>query len=78
MQDGVYETFSQKLAAAIGKLKTGNGFDEGGTGGDDTEFGLASYFYANDLVCVFRVAEALEYGIEEFTELKYVCLVGIK
>lgn len=46
--------------------------------GDDTEFGLASYFYANDLVCVFRVAEALEYSIEEFTELKYVCLVGIK
>ena len=28
-----------------------------------TEFGLASYFYARDLSRVFRVAEALDYGI---------------
>lgn len=186
-QDGVYEAFAEKLAAAVGKLKTGNGFDEGvilgplidqaalakveehvsdavskggrvvqggkrhALGGtfyeatviadvtpemavareetfgpvaplfrfkdeadviaqaNDTEFGLASYFYAKDLARVFRVAEALEYGmvgvntglistaeapfggvklsglgregskygIEEFTEIKYVCLGGI-
>ncbi len=76
---------------------------------NDTEFGLASYFYARDLSRVWRVAEALEYGmvgvntglistaeapfggvkssglgregsrygIEEFTEIKYVCLGGI-
>ncbi|CAN7225287.1 NADP-dependent succinate-semialdehyde dehydrogenase [Devosia sp. LjRoot3] len=76
---------------------------------NDTEFGLASYFYANDLARVWRVAEALEYGmvgvntglistaeapfggikssglgregskygIEEFCEIKYVCLGGI-
>ncbi|WP_339072874.1 NADP-dependent succinate-semialdehyde dehydrogenase [Sinorhizobium meliloti] len=76
---------------------------------NDTEFGLASYFYAKDLARVFRVAEALEYGmvgvntglistaeapfggvklsglgregskygIEEFMEIKYVCLGGI-
>ncbi|RVD23464.1 aldehyde dehydrogenase family protein, partial [Mesorhizobium sp. M4A.F.Ca.ET.020.02.1.1] len=76
---------------------------------NDTEFGLASYFYAKELSRVFRVAEALEYGmvgvntglistaeapfggikssglgregsrygIEEFTEIKYVCLGGI-
>ncbi len=76
---------------------------------NDTEFGLASYFYAKDLARVFRVAEALEYGmvgvntglistaeapfggvklsglgregskygIEEFTEIKYVCLGGV-
>ena len=76
---------------------------------NDTEFGLASYFYAKDLARVFRVAEALEYGmvgvntglistaeapfggvklsglgregsrygIEEFTEIKYVCLGDI-
>jgi succinate-semialdehyde dehydrogenase/glutarate-semialdehyde dehydrogenase len=76
---------------------------------NDTEFGLASYFYAKDLARVFRVAEALEYGmvgvntglistaeapfggvkrsgvgregsrygIEEFMEVKYVCLGGI-
>ena len=76
---------------------------------NDTEFGLASYFYATDLSRVFRVAEALEYGIvgvntgiisaaeapfggvkssglgregskygiDEFVEIKYVCLGGI-
>jgi len=73
---------------------------------NDTEFGLASYFYARDLSRVFRVAEALEYGmvgintglistevapfggikssglgregskygIEDYLELKYLCL----
>ncbi len=186
-QEGVYDAFSEKLAAAVGRLKTGNGFEEGvilgplideaalakveehvsdalgkgakviqggkrhALGGtfyeatvltgvtsamavareetfgpvapvfrfkdeadviaqaNDTEFGLASYFYAKDLARVFRVAEALEYGmvgvntglistaeapfggvklsglgregskygIEEFTEMKYVCLGGI-
>ena len=30
---------------------------------NDTEFGLASYFYAKDLSRVFRVAEQLEYGM---------------
>ena len=30
---------------------------------NDTEFGLASYFYGKDLARVWRVAEALEYGI---------------
>ncbi|RCW22617.1 succinate-semialdehyde dehydrogenase/glutarate-semialdehyde dehydrogenase [Ciceribacter lividus] len=188
VQDGVYEAFAEKLATAVGKLKTGNGFDEGvilgplidenalqkveehvqdavakggrviqggkrhSLGGtffeatvvadvtkamavareetfgpvaplfrfadeadviaqaNDTEFGLASYFYAKDLARVFRVAEALEYGmvgvntglistaeapfggvklsglgregsrygIEEFTEIKYVCLGGVE
>lgn len=187
VQDGVYDAFAEKLAKAVGSLKTGNGFDEGinlgplideaalakveehvadalSKGGrivsgghrhqlggrfyeatvladvtpsmavakeetfgpvaplfrfkdeadviaqaNDTEFGLASYFYAKDLARVFRVAEALEYGmvgvntglistaeapfggvklsglgregsrygIEEFTEIKYVCLGGV-
>jgi succinate-semialdehyde dehydrogenase/glutarate-semialdehyde dehydrogenase len=30
---------------------------------NDTEFRLASYFYARDVGRIFRVAEALEYGI---------------
>jgi succinate-semialdehyde dehydrogenase/glutarate-semialdehyde dehydrogenase len=74
-----------------------------------TSFGLAAYFYGNDLRRVWRVAEALEfgivgvntgtvstevapfggvkesgvgregskYGIDEFVELKYICLAGI-
>ncbi|WP_152223554.1 NADP-dependent succinate-semialdehyde dehydrogenase [Pseudomonas sp. SCB32] len=30
---------------------------------NDTDYGLAAYFYARDLARVFRVGEALEYGI---------------
>jgi succinate-semialdehyde dehydrogenase/glutarate-semialdehyde dehydrogenase len=77
---------------------------------NDTEFGLASYFYTRDIGRIFRVAEALEYGIvginagiistaiapfggvkesgfgregskygiEDFLEIKYLCLGGIK
>jgi succinate-semialdehyde dehydrogenase / glutarate-semialdehyde dehydrogenase len=73
---------------------------------NDTEFGLAAYFYGRDLSRVWRVAEALEYGIvgintgiistevapfggvkesglgregskygiEEFLEVKYLCI----
>ena len=73
---------------------------------NDSEFGLASYFFSNDLSRVWRVAEAIEsgmvcvnsgllstevapfggvkqsglgregskYGIDEYVELKYVCL----
>lgn len=73
---------------------------------NDTIFGLASYFYAKDLSRVYKVSEALEYGIvgvntgiistevapfggvkqsglgregshhgiEEFLEMKYICL----
>ncbi|MBD9455011.1 NADP-dependent succinate-semialdehyde dehydrogenase [Rhizobium sp. RHZ02] len=187
VQEAVYEVFADKLAKAVGGLKTGNGFDEGvvlgpliddaalekveehvsdavskgatvlqggkphSLGGtfyqatvladvtkemavateetfgpvaplfrftdeadvifqaNDTEFGLASYFYAKDLARVFRVAEALEYGmvgvntglistaeapfggmkssglgregskygIDDFLEIKYVCLGGV-
>jgi succinate-semialdehyde dehydrogenase/glutarate-semialdehyde dehydrogenase len=141
VQDGVYETFSHKLAAAVAKLKVGNGMDPGVeqgplidisaltkveqlvadavsqgarviTGGrrhslgrtyyeptvladvgptmrlareevfgpvaplfrfkheadaicmaNDTEFGLAAYFYTRDVGRVWRVSTALECGI---------------
>lgn len=139
VQDGIYDAFAEKLAAAVGKLKVGDGLEagtdlgplinqsavdkvkehiadvtaHGGTllcGGEaqegtfitpailtgvtqdmkvaqeetfgpmaplfrfkdedeviemanDTIFGLASYFYAKDLSRVYKVAEALEYGI---------------
>ncbi len=74
-----------------------------------SEYGLASYFYSRDIGRIWRVAEALEYGmvgvntglittevapfggvkqsglgregsrygVEEFVEVKYVCLGGI-
>ncbi|KIL97994.1 Aldehyde dehydrogenase B [Paramagnetospirillum magnetotacticum MS-1] len=77
---------------------------------NDTEFGLAAYFYAGNIARVWRVAEKLEYGmvgindgiistevapfggvkesgigregskygIEDFLEIKYLCLGGIK
>ncbi len=76
---------------------------------NDTEYGLAAYFYSRDIGRVWRVAEALEYGmvginegiistelapfggvkesglgregsrygIEEFTEIKYLCMGGL-
>lgn len=76
---------------------------------NDTEYGLASYFYSRDIGRIWRVAEALEYGmvginvgiisneiapfggvkesgigregskygIEEFLEVKYLCIGGI-
>ena len=76
---------------------------------NDTEFGLASYFYTRDIGRVWRVAEALEYGIvgintglisstvapfggvkesgvgregsrygvDDFLEIKYLCMGGI-
>ena len=141
VQDGVYDAFAQKLAAAVAKLKVGNGVDAGVTQGpmidvkamekveehiadalakgakviaggkrhalghsffeptiltdvtqnmlvakeetfgpmaplfrftseeeaiqyaNDTEFGLASYFFSRDIGRIFRVSEALEYGM---------------
>ena len=77
---------------------------------NNTEFGLASYFYSKDVAKIFRVAEELEYGmvgintglistevapfggikqsgtgregskygIDDYTELKYMCLGGIE
>jgi succinate-semialdehyde dehydrogenase/glutarate-semialdehyde dehydrogenase len=76
---------------------------------NDTEFGLAAYFYARDVGRVWRVAEGLEYGIvginegiistevapfggvkesgvgregshygiDEFLEVKYMCMGGL-
>jgi succinate-semialdehyde dehydrogenase/glutarate-semialdehyde dehydrogenase len=35
---------------------------------NDTEFGLASYFYARDIGRIWRVAEALEYGMVGINE----------
>jgi succinate-semialdehyde dehydrogenase/glutarate-semialdehyde dehydrogenase len=141
VQDGVYEQFAEKLVAAVGKLKVGNGAEPGVTQGplidekavqkveqhvadalakggrlltggkrhelghsffqptviadvsndmivateetfgplaplfrfktdeeaialaNDTEFGLASYFYSRDIGRIWRVAEGLESGM---------------
>ena len=52
------ETFGP--LAALFKFET---VDEVIEMANDTIFGLASYFYANDLSRVYKVAEALEYGM---------------
>jgi succinate-semialdehyde dehydrogenase/glutarate-semialdehyde dehydrogenase len=77
---------------------------------NNTEFGLAAYFYARDVGRIFKVAEAIEsgmvginvgilanevapfggvkqsglgregskYGIDDFLEIKYLCLGGMQ
>ena len=185
VQDGVYDAFAQKLAAAVAKLKVGSGVEAGVTTGplinaeavskvrrhlddaqrqgaqvltggnalggnffeptvlvdvphtalvareetfgplaplfrfqddsevvalaNDTEFGLAAYFYSRNVNRIFRVAEGLEYGMvgintglistevapfggmkasglgregskygmDEYLEIKYLCLGGL-
>jgi len=187
VQDAVYDAFAEKMVDAVGKLKVGNGLEDGvqqgplidmravekvefhiadatqkgaqvvaggsrhALGGtffeptlltqmtpemavaneetfgpvaplfrfhdeeeairmaNDTEFGLAAYFYSRDIGCIWRVSEALEYGIvgvnegiisnevapfggmkesgigregsrygiDEFLEIKYLCMGGI-
>ena len=76
---------------------------------NDTEFGLASYFFSRDIGRIWRVSEALEYGmvgintgimstevapfggmkesgigregskygLDEYLEVKYLCMAGI-
>jgi succinate-semialdehyde dehydrogenase/glutarate-semialdehyde dehydrogenase len=52
------ETFGP--VAAVVKFKTE---EEAIAAANDTEFGLASYFYSRDIGRVWRVAEKLEYGM---------------
>ena len=42
---------------------------------NDTDFGLAGYFYSRDLGRVWRV-EGSRYGINEYLDLKYLCMGG--
>jgi succinate-semialdehyde dehydrogenase/glutarate-semialdehyde dehydrogenase len=44
---------------------------------NDTPFGLAAYFYARDRGQVWRVGEGPHYGIDEFLEVKYLCMGGV-
>jgi len=98
------ETFGP--VAAVVKFKTE---EEAVAAANDTEFGLASYFYSRDIGRVWRVAEKLEYGMvgintgiisnevapfggvkqsglgregskygmDEYLEMKYLCMGGM-
>ena len=98
------------VAATLGTaLAAGLGEDQAVQLANDTEFGLAAYFYSRDIGRIWRVAEQLEYGIvginagiistevapfggmkesgvgregshfglDEFMEVKYLCMGGI-
>ncbi len=98
------ETFGP--VAAVAKFRTE---EEAVAAANNTEFGLASYFYARDIGRIWRVSEKLEYGmvgintgiisnevapfggvkqsglgregsrygIDEYLEMKYLCMGGI-
>jgi succinate-semialdehyde dehydrogenase/glutarate-semialdehyde dehydrogenase len=61
------ETFGP--VAPLYRFKTD---DEAVKMANDTEFGLAAYFYSRDIG-----REGSKYGIEEFLEVKYLCMCGI-
>lgn len=101
--------FSEEIFGPVAPLFTFETEDEVVQMANDTEFGLAAYFYSRDIGRVYRVAEQLEYGIvgvnegvisnemapfggvkesgggregskyglDDYLEIKYICLGGI-
>ena len=57
------DMFNQEIFGPVASLTRFEDEAEAVRLANDTPFGLASYFYASDLARVFRVAEALEYGM---------------
>ena len=57
------DMFNQEIFGPVASLTRFEDEAEAVRLANDTPFGLASYFYARDLARVFRVAEALEYGM---------------
>ena len=62
------KVFREEIFGPIAPLFKFKTEDEAIAMADDTEFGLACYFYARDLGRVWRVAEGLEYGIVGINE----------
>jgi succinate-semialdehyde dehydrogenase/glutarate-semialdehyde dehydrogenase len=103
------ELFSEEIFGPVAPLFKFETEAEAIQMANDTQYGLAAYFYARDIGRIWRVSEALEYGIlginegiistevapfggikesgigregskygiEDFIELKYMCLGGI-
>ena len=57
------EIFNEEIFGPVATLTRFDDEAEAIRLANDTPYGLASYFYARDLARVFRVAEALEYGM---------------
>ena len=102
--------FREEIFGPIAPLMKFSTEEEAIAMANDTEFGLASYFYARDVGRIWRVSEALEYGIvginegiisnemapfggmkesghgregskyglDDYLEIKYMCIGGIE
>ncbi len=103
------KVFREEIFGPVAPVFRFNTEDEALALANDTEFGLAAYFYTRDLGRIFRVGEGLEYGIvginegiisnemapfggvkesgsgregskygiDDYVEIKYMCLGGI-
>ena len=60
--------FREEIFGPIAPLMKFSTEEEALAMANDTEFGLASYFYARDVGRIWRVSEALEYGIVGINE----------
>jgi succinate-semialdehyde dehydrogenase/glutarate-semialdehyde dehydrogenase len=106
---GEMRVFREEIFGPIAPLFKFSTEDEAIQMANDTEFGLACYFYSRDIGRIWRVAEGLEYGIvginegiisnemapfggvkesgqgregskyglDDYTEIKYMCIGGI-
>ena len=106
---GEMRVFREEIFGPIAPLFKFDTEDEAIQMANDTEFGLACYFYSRDIGRIWRVAESLEYGIvginegiisnemapfggvkesgqgregskyglDDYTEIKYMCMGGI-
>jgi succinate-semialdehyde dehydrogenase/glutarate-semialdehyde dehydrogenase len=66
--DAAMPVFRNEIFGPVAPVIRFDSEEEAITMANDTEFGLASYFYARDIGRVWRVAEALEYGIVGINE----------
>jgi succinate-semialdehyde dehydrogenase/glutarate-semialdehyde dehydrogenase len=103
------DCFAQEIFGPVAPLYRFSTEDEAIAMANDTQYGLAAYFYARDIGRVWRVSEGLEYGIvginegiistevapfggvkesgmgregskygiEDFLEIKYLCMGGL-
>ncbi|MCV2403759.1 NAD-dependent succinate-semialdehyde dehydrogenase [Marinomonas sp. C2222] len=103
------DIFSNEIFGPVAPLFKFSTEEEAIAMANDTPFGLASYFYSKDMSRIWRVSEALEYGmvgmnegiistevapfggikesgsgregssygIDEYTEIKYICMGGL-
>jgi succinate-semialdehyde dehydrogenase/glutarate-semialdehyde dehydrogenase len=60
--------FSEEIFGPVAPIFTFENEAEAIEMANDTEFGLAAYFYSRDIGRVYRVAEKLEYGIVGINE----------